>query len=680
MPSPFLRTAALAAALLAVLSAPAAATASARSRARSSSSTVPAPTKAALALAMGGRVLAGSAPAGQPGAVLLPAPESGQAISVTRVGLGGHAIVISATSPHHRGLRLAVRSASGRQVALGPAGRLGTHTLVVSGTDLSGRPDTSGYVLVGNVADSDEPGTGIAGFRHGIAKFQVTSGTYWATAVFLQITSGKLTAIRMDVLPQFRVSGNTTVRTSARAATSRVTMRTPRPAITQSSSLTIVRAAPHAPANALSPKIDSLSENTSTPLWISPVSHRPGYGTMRVFTSAQATPARGQPVPYAYTLDFADPTGTIPAQHFTARPSGLATVSERYFQDVRSVAGWATVGGTPYQIDTSGYGGLTLPLQLPARQIQYISARPAMLWQTTYAEYRTIATGQTQGGQTSAFRLLHAGEHLTQDWNAYPLHPGPNVSFPSTRTFVVQPSAGRAGNSLSLDITPFSDNQTGHTGGGLLVPFPGKVNDVSGSYAVYQDGAKIAGGNAVSATGGLGDLFVTARLSPRPSLIRFVLSASRAGRQYRFSAASRDVWTWHSRRQPGSTVPAPWLCDSGTGPPQRHCAVQPMITLNYRVAGLGLNGTARPGRQTVTVTVGHIQLAPRYLITHAVIRVSFNGGRTWRNANVTAFGADRYCAVFTAPRSARVSLSVTARDAAGNSLSETIQRAYQTTV
>jgi hypothetical protein len=466
VPSPFLRTAALAAALLAVLPASAATAASARGRAPSSSSLAPAPTKAALALAVGGRVLAGSAPAGQPGAVLVPAPEPGQAISVTRVRLGGHAIAISATSPHHRGLKLAVRSAGGRQVfALGPAGRLGTHTLVVSGTDLSGRPDTSGYVLVGNVADSDEPGTGLAGFRHGIAKFQVTSGTYWATAVFLQITSGKLTAIRMDVLPQFRVSGNTMVRTSARAATSRVTMRTPRPAITQSSSLTIVRAAPHAPANALSPKIDSLSENTSTPLWISPVSHRPGYGTMRVFTSAeltsapltsaQATPARGQPVPYAYTLDFADPTGTIPAQHFTARPSGLATVSERYFQDVRSVAGWATVGGTPYQIDTSGYGGLTLPLQLPARQIQYISARPAMLWQTTYAEYRTIATGQTQGGQTSAFRLLHAGEHLTQDWNAYPLHPGPNVSFPSTRTFVVQPSAGRAG-TVSAWISPRS--------------------------------------------------------------------------------------------------------------------------------------------------------------------------------------------------------------------------------
>jgi hypothetical protein len=73
---------------------------------------------------------------------------------------------------------------------------------------------------------------------------------------------------------------------------------------------------------------------------------------MRVFTSAP-----GQPIAYAYTLDLADPPGTILAQHFTARPSSAATVSERYFQDVRSVAGWATVGGTLYRSTRAATGG-----------------------------------------------------------------------------------------------------------------------------------------------------------------------------------------------------------------------------------------------------------------------------------------------------------------------------------
>ena len=97
------------------------------------------------------------------------------------------------------------------------------------------------------------------------------------------------------------------------------------------------------------------------------------------------------------------------------------------------------------------------------------------------------------------------------------------------------------------------------------------------------------------------------------------------------------------------------------------------------MAGLGPGGTARPGRQAIAITAGHIQLAPRYPIARAAIRVSFNGGKTWQNAHVTALRPGRYLATFTAPRSARVSLSVTARDTAGNSLSETIERAYQTT-
>jgi len=58
--------------------------------------------------------------------------------------------------------------------------------------------------------------------------------------------------------------------------------------------------------------------------------------------------------------------------------------------------------------------------------------------------------------------------------------------------------------------------------------------------------------------------------------------------------------------------------------------------------------------------------------------VSFDGGRTWRPAQVRATGHGRFRAVFTAPRSAGVTLRVTAADSAGNSLSETITRAYQT--
>jgi hypothetical protein len=570
---------------------------------------------------------------------------------------------------------LAGASSTGSAVPAGarPDASARTVTITTTGTDLNGTPDTGGLVFVGDVDNANLPNPDLSSFRNGTATFTGPTGTYWALAVFTQLSgSGKVVSQRMDVLPQFTVTGNTTVHLTARAATSKITMVTPRPAVTQTATLTLVRAAPHATVSNSS-AINSFAYTSAVPLWVSPVRRPPGHGTLRAFTSGQLTSPPGQKVPYAYTLNFVDPPGTVPPQHFAAGPGNLAVVSERYFQDLPSVAAWETLGGTPYQLETSFVGADAFPLHVPARQVQYLSASPAMLWRSFYSAYRTIEAGQTPGGQTSAFRLLHPGQQLTQAWGEYPLHPGPNVSFPDTPEIVAEPSADRAGDTLNLDVTPFSDNQFGDTGDGFNVPLPATVNQVSGSYALYQDGVRIAGGTAPLDS----SLAVSATLAARPALVRFELTASRASSQYRLSATSSDVWTWHSRPQPAATVPAPWLCSYATGL-DRHCAAQPMITLDYQVAGLGLNGAACPGRQAITITAGHIQLAPSAPITRLQAQVSLNGGKTWRQAQVRHAGQDRFAATFTAPPSALVSLRVTATDTAGNGLTETIVNAYQT--
>jgi hypothetical protein len=612
---------------------------------------------------------------------VLPARGRGRATPpALTLRLGGRTIVVPRASAGRGSFAVSALAHAGHGAPV-TAPRHGTlHILTVKGTNLAGQPDTGDQVLIGDVANSNAPGSGFGVFTNGAAKFSVPAGTYWAVAMFAQFSGQKFTGMRLDVLPQFKVARNTTVRTTATTATSKVTMATPRPAVVKSLSLTLVRAAPHAPANLLSPKVDSLAQGVvGGSLWINPVSLAPSYGTLRVFTSAQLTSPTGQVTPYAYTLDFANPPGTIPAQHFVARPANLATIPEDFVQDVRAVAGWQTSGGTPYQIKTSSIGGATIPLRLPTRQVQYVSASPPMLWQTSYSEYRSISRGQTPGGQASAVRLLHAGQQPAQTWGAYPLHPGSNVSFPGTGA-LVRSSAARTGNTLSLDVTPFSDNQPGHLGDGLAVPFPGKPHQVSGRYAVYQNGVKIAGGNAVKAASGFGDIQVSAALAAKPSLIKFVLSASRASAQYHLSATSRDVWTWHSRPEPGATIPAPWLCDFAAVLPgqDRHCAVQPMMTLGYRVAGLSPDGSTGPGPQAVTIAAAHIQLAPQVPVSQAGVQVSFDGGTTWQPAQVRALGGGRFRATFTAPPSAQVSLRSTARDSAGNGLAETILGAYQT--
>jgi hypothetical protein len=551
------------------------------------------------------------------------------------------------------------------------------HTLTVTGTDMAGHPDTFDAVLVDNVTSPGAVGTGLADFTRGVAKFSVPSGTYWAVGLFAQLSSrGRIVAARLHVLPQFRVSGNTTVHTRARAATSKVTLVTPRPAVSRTSTLSLERDATRRSGS----QAGGLAlTGFEVPLWVNHIRKPPSRGALQAYTSAQMTSPPGPGVPYAYTLNIIDRAGIIPPQRFVVHRADLATVSERYVQDVHSVGGWITQGGTPSQIGATGIGGEVLPLRLPGRQVQYLSAN-GTLWQSMYIEYKSFFDGQTVGGQADRFRRYSPGQQLTQTWNQYPLHPGTNVVLPGNRSELVRSSAARAGNMLSLDVTPFTDNQRGHEGDGLLVEIPGKVNHVSGSYALYQNGVKMAGGNAVTATGGFGDVQVSARLAPRPSAIKFVLTASRAGQQYPQSAVSRDIWTWRSRPEPAATIPAPWLCDFAPRPvdEERHCAVQPMMTFSYSIAGLHPNGATPPGHQAITVTASHIQLAPATPITATSVQVSFNNGKTWHRAAIRRLGRVRFLATFTAPAAVAVTLRVAGRDRGGASLTENLLNAYRT--
>ena len=94
---------------------------------------------------------------------------------------------------------------------------------------------------------------------------------------------------------------------------------------------------------------------------------------------------------------------------------------------------------------------------------------------------------------------------------------------------------------------------------------------------------------------------------------------------------TRTVWTWKSAREPGARLPGGWICGSGiNGDITTHCAAQPLLALSYRVAGLRLDGSAAPGTQALSVSVGHMQpSASAAKITTAHVQVSFDHGRTW---------------------------------------------------
>jgi hypothetical protein len=111
------------------------------------------------------------------------------------------------------------------------------------------------------------------------------------------------------------------------------------------------------------------------------------------------------------------------------------------------------------------------------------------------------------------------------------------------------------------------------------------------------------------------------------------------------------VGTW-SRRESGARLPAGWSCGltrRGAPTGDRPCAVQPMMTLEYAVAGESLHGATRAGPQTIHLSVGHLQLVNGVRVTRAAMSVSFDGGTTWHRARVTGHGGS-YTATFSARR------------------------------
>jgi hypothetical protein len=544
--------------------------------------------------------------------------------------------------------------------AAAPASARAGDKLTVTGTTLTGQPDSGGQVFVYNV-DNSNTFSGGSLFKNGTATFSVPAGHYWAVAIFISAV-GSADQQRVVILPQFTVSGTTAEHMAEQSASSEVAVATPRPAQAETSTFEIRRPSPAGPVQYWGFNDAGLS------LWVSPTTIKPTVGTLQTFTDQQlVSPPGAAGLPYEYDLAYQGPGGIVPPQHYVARAAGLATVDARYYQDVTSSGGETRVGLFGPQLNDVLLFAID-PFALPRHQTEYMTGNPAVFWSDSISQ--CYPSTPCPGGQNDLMRTFRAGQRLTENWNAYPLHPGPNVNLLGrANPRPVLASASRAGNMLTLDVTPFSDNQPGHTGAGFS----------TGRYQVDANGVRVAAGNAAKVADGAPNLELHVKLKPGPALIRFALTVARSGKTYPLSARSQTVWTWRSAAGSGAALPPGWLCGPGTasGPASSRCTVQPMMTLDYAVAGLALDGSAPAGGQVVTITAGQLQLAHPAPVTGLRAWVSVNGGQSWQAATVTRHGAGRYAAAFAAAAGTRVSLRVRATDAAGGSITETIPAAYQ---
>jgi hypothetical protein len=542
------------------------------------------------------------------------------------------------------------------------------HTVTVIGTNRAGRPAGGQYDHVFLVnADDPDLSTSLMGFVDGVAKFRVPAGNYWLLGDFTTLLPKQDSWDEyLDTLPQFRVSQNTTVHVSAEAATSRIGVVVPRPVTEQYLTFQLIRSGAAGPPVSLGWLLANDGPKTPVPgLYINPVSVRPSAGALNTVTNEQlgsaALPSSSR---YLYDLAYQS-TGTTPAHRYVVNPYALATVHLRYYAAVGSAGVSGTFPAFPVNNICSLGGAIFGDMQFPASQTVYLTASRALTWQTQYIQNAAL---DYSGGQNGPFQAYLPGEQQTQEFGAYPLHPAPNVRLSDLPAQPpVQVSAGRAGNTLRLAMTAFSDSTPGHAGQGTFPPVT-----AAASYQIDQNGTKIAGGTVPGFTG---PFAATATLRPAPSLIRFSLSTAESAQLNPLSTASHTVWTWRSAPVSGATLPPGWTCQPG-GIADRACAVQPLLTLRYSVVGLGLDGAAAPGQQVVNILVGHLQLAQAAKITAAKVSVSFDQGKTWLAARITG-SRGSYAAVFRAPPGAQVTLRTSASDADGGAITETITNAYQ---
>lgn len=338
------------------------------------------------------------------------------------------------------------------------------------------------------------------------------------------------------------------------------------------------------------------------------------------------------------------------------------TVSDRNTAQVRTTYAdngglpWASeqrFGWRPYQDYAWNQYSRFVPTGF--RRTEYVSADDTT-WQH-YVSHTTafdvdvpLNTGMRDGQQQ-----YKAGARSDESWFGAVVRPSvpAGTATPSTRD----------GNVLSLRIPEFTDATAGHwsrsvvDGGigtsGTAARDPLPAGDAS-SAKLFRDGVEVATADSA---------WADVEVAPGAAGYRLDLSTSRTS----------DEWTF------GTRTATSWSFRSGTASAE---TALPLLQVDYDVPVDADNAVREGRRHDIGLTVRE---QPGLAAPQGVkVRVdaSYDDGRTWTAATrVAGRGHNRFAATLEQPRrtadDAFVTLRVTATDKAGNSVRQTVERAYR---
>ncbi|RQX00644.1 peptidase S8 [Micromonospora inaquosa] len=338
--------------------------------------------------------------------------------------------------------------------------------------------------------------------------------------------------------------------------------------------------------------------------------------------------------PYLYALAEAIP-GRMPTgfvRDYTRRD--LATVVHRFRGGYPGMAAERTV----YPVLEYNVGGsaLVLPTVVPGQRVEYYNTK-GVKWESEIY-FGTVGEDgwlDPQAVLLSTPTAYRAGRTVQEIWNQAPYAP----SFPNPRW--PHQSVTRVGDTVLVDVPMFSD-AAGH---------PGGSRSDSEHTKLWRDG-KLVGESEYAGNGEFA-------VPPGAADYRLGMSSKRS-----FTDLSTEVestWTFRSRHVAGDTPARLPLSVVRFAPPLR--------VDNSAPAGQGFVVPVRVQRQPDSAATRVAKLA---------VDVSYDGGKTWARAKLVRTSADGWSALLRHPAGpGHVSLRATARDTAGNTVTQRIIQAYR---
>ncbi|MGW2222151.1 S8 family serine peptidase [Nonomuraea sp. NPDC001684] len=333
------------------------------------------------------------------------------------------------------------------------------------------------------------------------------------------------------------------------------------------------------------------------------------------------------PSPYRY--DLVDRrTGGIPDDPtYSARTRDLVKASETFRST--GAAGTGTMWTGP--LDPAGAGALTLPtkdIPLPSAMTHYRS--PGLAWSSEFQ------TGGSRQIGTSPVRE----RAFSEVWNAA-------VAGPSFAT----PGGSRTGDTLQF----FAGRL--HTDG--VAGLTGMDATATGTLTLSRDGRQLATSDIADCAPGDSDQCALSATLPQDAGTYTLAASSRRDTSVNTLSTGVDaVWTFRSARTTQATP-------------------LPLMAVRYAPKGLDTANRARPGSRTpLSIWIERNPGARGAAVRTVELEFSTDDGATWQPVRTRAADSGWTATVANPGSPGFVSLRATAKDTAGDGVTQTVTRAY----